>query len=152
MENKHFYFMREALKEAKKSFFKKEVPVGAVAVLNDKIIARSHNSVEIEKVFFAHAEFLILKKLNKKFQSYRLNDIIIYTTLEPCVMCTGALIQTRIKKVYYGAFSPRSGFLSKTSLFKKDIKFFQKISFESGLLKEESEFILKKFFFLLRNK
>lgn len=150
MEDKQFFFMKEAFKEAEKAFVKGEVPVGSVAVLNNKIIARSHNNVEKKKIFFGHAEFLILKKLNKIFQNYRFNDIIIYTTLEPCIMCMGALIQVRIKKIYYSAPNIRLGLNSNFYLSKEDNNSFSKISFKSNFLEKESEHILKKFFANLR--
>ncbi|MDV3170786.1 MAG: nucleoside deaminase [Candidatus Phytoplasma stylosanthis] len=149
----HLFFMKEALRQAKKAFSKNEVPVGTVAVLNNKIVARSHNNIEKSKLFFSHAEFLILVKLNKKFKNYKfLNDIIIYTTLEPCMMCTGALIQARVRKIYYSASNKKLGFLSKISFFSQKNKFYSKISFNSGLLENESKFILKKFFLDLRKK
>ncbi|WP_341266565.1 nucleoside deaminase [Candidatus Phytoplasma fraxini] len=152
MEEKQFFFIKEAFKEAQKAFLKGEVPVGAVAVLDNKIIARAHNNVEKKKIFFGHAEFLVLQKLNKKFKNYRFNDIIIYTTLEPCIMCMGALIAVRIKKIYYSANNIRFGLCNNLSLFKKDINFFSKISCKINFLEKESEFILKKFFSNLRKK
>ncbi|QTX03225.1 tRNA-specific adenosine deaminase [Candidatus Phytoplasma luffae] len=152
MDEKHFYFMREALKEAYKAFFKGEVPVGTVAVLDDNIIAKAHNNVEKSKLFFSHAEFLLLQKINQYNKNYKFNNIIIYTTLEPCIMCTGALIQSRIKTVYYGASNIKSGFLNQLNLLKRDSNFNINISFHSGLLAKESEFLLKSFFLNLRKK
>ncbi|WP_323847715.1 MAG: nucleoside deaminase [Phytoplasma sp.] len=152
MEEKQFFFIKEAFKEAQKAFLKGEVPVGAVAVLDNKIIARAHNNVEKKKIFFGHAEFLVLKKLNKKFQNYRFNDIMIYTTLEPCIMCMGALIAVRIKKIYYSANNIRFGLCNNYSLFQENIKFFSKISCKFNFLEKESENILKKFFANLRKK
>ncbi|WP_284928447.1 nucleoside deaminase [Candidatus Phytoplasma sp. AldY-WA1] len=150
MKSKEFFYMKEAFKEAQKAFLKGEVPVGAVAVLNDKVIARAHNNVEKKKIFFGHAEFLILKKLNKKFKNYRFNDIIIYTTLEPCIMCMGALIQVRIKKIYYSTPNIRLGLKNNFSL--NNLSLISKISFKSDFFEKESEYILKNFFINLRKE
>ncbi|MFH1283744.1 MAG: tRNA adenosine(34) deaminase TadA [bacterium] len=102
-------WMKMALNEARKAFNEKEVPVGAVAVLNNKVIARAHNRSIALNDPSAHAEILLLRKLGKKLKNYRLNDIIIVTTLEPCPMCTGALIHARIKMVVFGAKDPKCG-------------------------------------------
>ncbi|WCA22519.1 nucleoside deaminase [Candidatus Phytoplasma oryzae] len=151
IKKKHFFFMKEAFKEAKKAFYKNEVPIGAIAVWKDKIIARAHNNIEKKKIFFAHAEFLVLhklnNKLNKKNQNYKFQDIIIYTTLEPCIMCMGALIQTRIRKLYYSADNFKSGFL-----YNNISNIPHKISIKSGFLSKESSYILKEFFINLRKK
>ncbi|WIA07894.1 MAG: tRNA-specific adenosine deaminase [Candidatus Phytoplasma cynodontis] len=153
----HFFFMREAFKEAKKAFYKNEVPIGAVAVLNNRIVARAYNNTENKKLFFAHAEFLVLKKLNKKIKNHKFEKISIYTTLEPCIMCMGALIQARVQSLYYGAENLKSGFFSKVGILSSDSLdnfsfFYEKISVQSGFLSEESSFILKKFFLNLRKK
>ncbi|WBL31485.1 nucleoside deaminase [Candidatus Phytoplasma sacchari] len=149
-QKKHFFFMREAFKEAKKAFYKNEVPVGSIAVLRDKIIARAHNNIEKKKKFFAHAEFLVLNKLNQRIDNYKFEDISIYTTLEPCIMCMGALIQFRIKKLYYGANNIKSGFHILLSCKNSFIS--KKIYVKSGFLAEESSSILKEFFCNLRKK
>ncbi|WP_246833689.1 nucleoside deaminase [Texas Phoenix palm phytoplasma] len=152
MNKKHFFFMEEAIKEAKKAFFKGEVPVGAIAVLNDNIIARAHNNTKKSKLFFAHAEFLVLQKINQKKKNYSFENIIIYTTLEPCVMCLGALIQTRIRKLYFGTSNFKLGFLSNVYFSFSNIPYLRNISVKSGLLSDESELILKKFFSFVREK
>lgn len=149
---KHFFFMKEALKEAKKAFYKGEVPIGSVAVFNDKIIARAHNNKKRSNLFYSHAEFLVLKKINKKIKDYRMNNIVFYTTLEPCIMCMGALIQTRISKLYFGATNLKSGFIEHFHSKSKNFNFLNKISVESGFLAEESKMILQKFFSNLRKK
>ncbi|KXT29452.1 cytidine and deoxycytidylate deaminase zinc-binding region family protein [Candidatus Phytoplasma oryzae] len=144
--------MKEALKEAQKAFLKNEVPIGAVAVLKDKIVARAHNNIENKKLFFAHAEFLVLSKLNQKIKNYKFEEISIYTTLEPCIMCIGALIQARIKKLYYGASNFKSGFIEHFNIkfSKLNTCSFKNIFIQSGCLSEESSIILKKFFLNLR--
>lgn len=95
--------MIEALKEAKKAYDKKEVPVGAIIVKDGKIIARAHNLRETKKNALAHAEIMCINKACKKLNSWRLENCIMYVTLYPCQMCLGAIKQSRIKKVYFGA-------------------------------------------------
>ena len=96
-------FMKQALKEAKKAYEKLEVPVGAVIVKNGKIIARAHNQKETKYDTTKHAEILAIQKASKKLGSWRLIDCDMYVTLEPCPMCAGAIINSRIKNVYIGA-------------------------------------------------
>jgi tRNA(adenine34) deaminase len=143
--------MKAALKEAQKAFDKNEVPVGAVVVYEDKIIARAHNLRESNQHFHSHAEFLAMMKASKKIGSWRLEDCDVYVTLEPCPMCAGAMIQSRIRKVYYGAKDPKAGATdSLTNLF--DVKFNHHVLSEGNILGSESELLLKKFFKKLRNK
>ena len=100
-------FMREALKEARKANDILEVPIGVVIVKDDKIIARAHNLRETKKNAIAHAEVLAIQKACKKIDSWRLNECDMYVTLEPCPMCAGAILNSRIRKVYIGALEPR---------------------------------------------
>ena len=102
-------FMKEAIKEAHKAVNKDEVPIGAVIVLNDKIIARAHNLMEKTQLATAHAEILAINKACKKLKSWRLDEAEMYVTIEPCAMCAGAIVNARIKKVYFGAFESKSG-------------------------------------------
>ena len=97
-------FMKEALKEAKKALDKEEVPVGAVIVKDGKIIARAHNVKETKRNAICHAEILAVQRACKKLGAWRLVDCEMYVTLEPCPMCAGALINSRIKKVYIGIY------------------------------------------------
>ncbi len=108
MKNK---YMEEALKEAKKSFDMEEIPVGAVIVCNDEIIARAHNLKEHNKCATAHAEILAIEQACKKIGDWRLNDCTLYVTLEPCLMCCGALLQARIKKIVYAAANAKFGYV-----------------------------------------
>ncbi len=148
---KKYKYMKVALKEAQKAFNKNEVPVGAVVVYRDRIIARAHNLRESKQQFHAHAEFLAMQKAAKKIGSWRLEDCEVYVTLEPCPMCAGAMIQSRVKKVYYGAVDPKSGSIhSLTQLF--DIKFNHHIECEGNILADESQELLKTFFKTLRQK
>ncbi|MGE9276312.1 MAG: nucleoside deaminase [Candidatus Phytoplasma pruni] len=152
IEEKHFVFMKEAFKEAKKAFLKDEVPVGAVAIMNDKIISRAHNNIEKSQLFYGHAEFLLLMKLNKKLKTYRMDEVIIYITLAPCLMCAGALIQSRIQTIYYSAFNPKSYFFKKFFVLLEEKKHKQNNFIKLELLEKENEHILKKFFYNLRKK
>lgn len=101
--------MKEALKEAKKAYLKNEVPVGAVIVKDDKIIARAHNLREKNQNAICHAEILCIQKACKKLNSWRLDGLQMYVTLEPCAMCSGALTQARLGKVYFGAKDYKNG-------------------------------------------
>ena len=143
-------FMKEALKEAKKAYEKLEVPVGCVIVKNNKIIARAHNLKEIKKTAIDHAEIRAIQKASKKLDAWRLTDCEMYVTLEPCPMCTGALIQSRIKKVYIGAMDPKTGACGSVLNLSEDYPFNHKIEIETGILKEECEEMLKSFFKILR--
>ncbi|MFA6801000.1 MAG: nucleoside deaminase [Acholeplasmataceae bacterium] len=143
--------MKAALIEAQKAFKKDEVPVGAVVVYRDKIIARAHNLRESQQQFHGHAEFLAMMKAAKKIGSWRLEDCDVYVTLEPCSMCAGAMVQARIRKVYYGAKDSKSGAID--SIFNMfDIKFNHHVESEGCILEEESELLLKSFFKTLRTK
>ncbi len=143
--------MKEALKEAYKAKELGEVPIGCVIVQNDKIIARGHNMRETKNSPIAHAEMIAIEKASKKLNSWRLLDTTMYITLEPCVMCAGAIIQSRIPKVIYGTKDPRFGaHISHINLF--DVKFNHSVSVENGLLEEECKTLIQEFFQELRNK
>ena len=107
--NEKEHFMKEALKEAKKAYDKLEIPVGAVIVKNGRVIARGHNVKEEKKDTTKHAEIIAIQKASKKLDNWRLKDCEMYVTLEPCSMCAGAIIQSRIKKVYIGAMDEKTG-------------------------------------------
>ena len=143
--------MKEALKQAKKAYDKLEVPVGAVIVKDGKIIARAYNQKEEKKDTTNHAEILAIKKASKKLDSWRLTDCDMYVTLEPCSMCAGALIQSRIRKIYIGAMDEKTGACGTVLNLLQDYKFNHKVEIETGILKEECEAILKDFFKELRN-
>ena len=149
MEIKNYY-MKQALKEAEKAYQKLEVPVGAVIVKDGKIIARAHNQKETKKDTTKHAEILAIQKASRKLQSWRLIDCEMYITLEPCSMCAGAIINSRIKKIYIGTMDDKTGAAgSKLDLF-EDYTFNHKVEVEKNIMKEECEEILKKFFKELR--
>ena len=143
-------FMKEALKEAKKAYNKLEIPVGAVIVKNDKIIARAHNIKEEKKDTTKHAEIIAIQKASKKLETWRLNDCEMYVTLEPCAMCAGAIIQARLKKVYIGTMDEKTGACGSVLNLFKDYKFNHAVELETGILQAECEKILKNFFKELR--
>ncbi len=144
-------FMTAALKQAKKADIENEVPVGAVVVYQGKIIARAHNKREQSQSFYAHAEFLAMIKATKKIGSWRLEDCDVYVTMEPCPMCAGAMIQARIRNLFYGVNDTKSGVaVSLTNIF--ELPFNHRIRVEQGLLADESREILKIFFKRLRQK
>ena len=148
---KKYKYMQAALKEAQKADGKDEVPVGAVVVYQDKIIARAHNLRESKQLIHGHAEFLAMIKAAKKLGSWRLEDCDIYVTMEPCPMCAGAMIQSRINKVYYGVKDQKAGVASSIcNLF--DLPFNHKVKSEGLLMYKESEKLLKTFFKKLRDR
>lgn len=144
-------FMKEALKQAKKAYDKLEVPVGAVIVKDGKIISRAYNQKEEKNDTTNHAEILAIKKASKKLNSWRLLDCDMYVTLEPCSMCAGALIQSRIRKVYIGAPDSKTGACGSVLNLLEDYKFNHKVEIENGILKDDCENLLKEFFKELRN-
>ncbi len=143
-------YMKEALKEAKKAYDKIEVPVGAVIVKDGKIIARAHNLKETKFDTTKHAEILAIQKASKKLHSWRLLDCEMYVTLEPCSMCAGAIINSRINKIYIGTLDEKTGAAGSVLNLFKDYKFNHNVEVEKGILKEECENILKDFFKVLR--
>ena len=143
-------FMKEALKEAKKAYDKLEVPVGAVIVKDGKVIARAHNIKEQKNDTTKHAEILAISKASKKLESWRLIDCEMYVTLEPCSLCAGALINSRIKKVYIGAMDAKTGACGSVFNLLEDYTFNHKVEIETGILADDCEELLKKFFKELR--
>ena len=143
-------FMKEALKEARKAYEKLEIPVGAVIVKDGKIIARAHNQKETKCDTTKHAEILAIQKASKKLKSWRLIDCEMYVTLEPCSMCAGAIINSRIKKVYIGTQDEKTGAVGSVFNLFEDYKFNHKVEYETGILQKDCEKILKDFFKDLR--
>ena len=143
-------YMQEALKEAKKAYNKKEIPVGAVIVKDNKIIARAHNVKEEKNDTTKHAEIIAIQKASKKLNSWRLVDCEMYVTLEPCSMCAGALINSRIKKVYVGAMDTKTGACGSVLNLLEDYTFNHKVEIEKGILQEKCTEILQEFFKELR--
>lgn len=146
------FFMKEALKEAEKAYKKNEVPVGAVLVYQNKIISRGYNQVETLKDATAHAEMICLRSGTAFFGNWRLADCTLYSTVEPCVMCAGAMIASRIKRLVWGTEDYRVGANgSWIDLFEKKHPIHE-IVLSKHVLKEPCSFILKDFFQKLRKK
>lgn len=143
--------MYEALKEAKKAYKKEEIPVGAVIVKDGEIIARGHNLKESKLDTIKHAEIIAIQKASKKLKSWRLENCQMYVTLEPCSMCAGAIINSRIKKVYIGTMDEKTGACgSVLNLF--EYNFNHKPELETGILKDDCKKIIQQFFKELRIK
>ena len=145
-------FMKEALKEASKSYKKEEIPVSAVIVKDNKIIAKAHNLKETKHDCTNHAEILAIKKACKKLNSWRLTGCTMYITLEPCSMCTGALILSRIDKVVIGTMDEKTGACGSVLNLSKDYKFNHVLDIETGILENECKTMIQQFFKELRNK
>lgn len=145
-------YMRIAIKEAQKAIILDEVPVGAIIVKDDKIIARGHNLRERSNDPTSHAEINAIRKASKKLNSWRLEGTAIYVTVEPCSMCAGAILQSRIGRIVYGTTDPKGGAIeSSLELFKaKNINHHPEII--GGILKEECSYIISNYFRSKRNK
>jgi len=140
------FLMREALVQAKKALKKGEVPIGAVVVLGDEIIGRGYNQPITTRDPTAHAEIIALKEASNRLDNYRLNEAIIYTTLEPCLMCSGALVHARIKKIIFAAQDTKSGVVVNNGGLIQSEFLNHKVSFEGGILEKEASKLLKNFF------
>ena len=143
-------YMKEALKEAKKAYEELEIPVGAIIVKDGQIIARAHNQKETKNDTTKHAEIMAIQKASKKMGAWRLIDCEMYVTLEPCSMCAGAIINSRIKKVYIGALDEKTGAVGSVLNLFADYKFNHEVEYETGILAKDCEKILKDFFKNLR--
>lgn len=143
--------MFSALQEAEKALFNNEVPVGAVVVKNNKIIGRGYNQVEKLKDATAHAEMIAITSATNHLKDWRLMDCSIFVTLEPCVMCTGALINSRIKSLYFGAGDSKFGACGSIYNLPEENRLNHKIEVYSGVLESESKQLIQSFFSKLRN-
>lgn len=150
--NKDEKFMKQAIKQAQKAYEQEEIPVGAVIVKDNKIIARAYNKKEQKQDTTNHAEIIAIQKASKKLKTWRLTDCKMYVTLEPCSMCAGALIQARLKKVYIGTMDKKTGSCGSVLNLLQDYTFNHKVEVQTGILQEECESLLKKFFKELRQK
>lgn len=151
-EERDLFFMREALKEAKKAFEREEIPVGAVLVHKNKIIARGYNQVELLQDATAHAEMLCITAATTAIGNWRLTDTTLYCSLEPCAMCAGAILSARIERLVWGAPDLRLGANgSWIDLFRQKHPMHE-LKITSRILEEESAFLMKSFFDLMRKK
>jgi tRNA(adenine34) deaminase len=140
------FWMREAIAEARKAEAEGEVPVGAVVLLNEKIVGRGHNSPIKMKDPSAHAEILALRHAAKSNMNYRLPGTILVVTIEPCIMCVGALIQARVEEVIYGAADPKAGAIHSQFKLADVPQLNHSFLVTSGVLEEECAGILRAFF------
>ena len=140
------YFMREALRQAQKAYAADEVPVGAVIVREGKIISRAHNQVELLKDATAHAEMLALTQAEEAVGDWRLTDCDLYVTKEPCAMCAGALVHTRIRRVIFGYTDPCAGAGGSVINLLQMPGFNHRCDIASGVLQDECATIFQGFF------
>lgn len=145
-------YMKAAIKQAKKAEKLDEVPIGCVIVYQDKIISRGYNRRNIDKNTLSHAELNAIKKASKRLGDWRLDDCEMYVTLEPCQMCAGAIVQSRIKKVYIGSMNPKAGSAGSVINLLQVKEFNHQVEIESGILQEECSGMLSDFFKNLRKR
>ena len=149
---KNSFYMKEALKEAYKAYEKKETPIGAIIVKDGEIIARAHNLTEELKDPTAHAEILAIREASKKLGGWRLVDCDLYVTMEPCIMCSGAIVNSRIKKLIIGTKHIKNSYTEKQHEFKIDYYKDNNIQITFGVLEEDCSTILQEFFKNLRKR
>ena len=149
-ENQDEKWLRAALQEANLALKKKEVPVGAVVVYQDKIIGRGHNQTETLNDPTAHAEILAIGAAANYLNSWRLSEAVLYVTLEPCAMCAGAIVLARMKKLVFGAFDPKAGACGSLYNLVKDKRLNHQVEVVPEILKEDCSALLQTFFKELR--
>lgn len=145
-------YMKEALKQAHKAYKINEVPIGCVIVSRDAIIARAYNKRNTKKNPLAHAELSAIHKASKKTGDWRLEDCTMYVTLEPCQMCAGAIVQSRMKRIVIGSMNPKAGCGGSVINLLQMKEFNHQVEIERGVLKEECSSLLSSFFKELRNE
>ena len=145
-------YMRAAIGQARKAGAIGEVPIGCVIVYEDKIIARGYNRRTIDKNVLSHAEIIAIKKACKKMGDWRLEGCTMYVTLEPCPMCSGAIVQARIPKVVIGCMNPKAGCAGSVLDLLHEDGFNHQVEMENGVLEEECSRLMKDFFKELREK
>ena len=149
-DKKHIKYMKEALRQAKKAYDLGEVPIGCVIVYQDKIIGRGYNRRNTDKNTLAHAEITAINKASKKIGDWRLEECTLYVTLEPCQMCSGAIIQSRIERVVMGCMNPKAGCGGSILNILEMPEFNHQAQVIRGVMEEECSEILQKFFKELR--
>ena len=150
-EQKEVY-MKEALLEAKKAQIMGEVPIGAIIVLDGEIIGRGHNVREYSQDATTHAEMIAIREANRKVGSWRLEKAQLFVTLEPCPMCCGGILLSRVAEVYYGAKDPKGGTAGSLMNLLEDNRFNHTCYLETGILEEDCGSILTSFFREIRKK
>lgn len=152
MQSPEEKFMKAAIREAKKAYAIEEVPIGCVIVREGKVIARGYNRRNTDKNTLAHAELSAIKKASRKCGDWRLEDCTMYITLEPCQMCAGAIVQSRMKKVVIGAMNPKAGCAGSVLNLLQMAEFNHQVEIQRGVLEEECSAMLSNFFRELREK
>ena len=145
-------YMKEAIRQAKKAYALDEVPIGCVIVQDGKIIARGYNRRHTDNNTLAHAELTAIRKASRKTGDWRLEDCTMYVTLEPCQMCAGAIVQSRMKKVVIASMNPKAGCAGSVLNLLQMAAFNHQVEIERGLLEEECSKMLSKFFRELRER
>lgn len=150
MTEKDLFFMRKTIDVAKRALKYGDVPIGAIVVLDDKIVSMGYNKKRITKNPLDHAEIIALRRAAKKIGDWRLNDCTLYSTLEPCIMCAGAILHFRIKRVVFGTLEPKfGGVVSNDKIF--DIKTLNhRVAYEYGAYEEEIREMMRGFFKKIR--
>ena len=143
-------WMKFAIDQAIKAESRGEVPVGAVLVQDEKLIAQAYNQSLSEKDATAHAEIQLIRAAGKKINNYRLNNSTIYVTLEPCIMCIGAIMNARIENIVFGAYEPRTGACGSCINLTNSKCFNHKLETKGGILEDQCKILLQKFFKLRR--
>ncbi len=144
--NGHRQFMSAALREAETSLRQKEVPVGAVVVKDGRIIARAHNQVEMLQDPTAHAEIIAIGAAANHIGSWRLKGCTLYVTLEPCPMCAGAIVLSRLDRLVFGAYDPKMGACSTLYNIVQDGRLNHRVEIIAGIMDDQSRFLLQEFF------
>ena len=152
MEKEDIKFMREALKQAQKARAIDEVPIGCVIVHNGKIIARAYNQRNKKNSALAHAEILAIKKASKIIGDWRLEECTLYVTLEPCQMCSGAIVQSRMKRVVIGCMNKKAGCAGSVINLLDMKEFNHQVELTTGVLGEECSHLTSSFFLELRKR
>jgi tRNA(adenine34) deaminase len=152
LENQDEYFMKEAILEAKKAEELNEVPIGAIIVMDGKIISRAHNLRERNQSAVAHAELLAIDRACREIGSWRLEGATLYVTLEPCPMCSGAIILSRVERVVYGASDPKGGCAGTFMNLLQDERFNHQSDVTKGIFEEECSQLLSQFFHGIRQR
>lgn len=146
------YFMQVALKEAEKAFAIGEVPIGAIVVYENEVIASGYNLRETSQTTLSHAELIAIHQANEVIGSWRLEDCTLYVTLEPCAMCAGAIVQSRMSRVVFGAADVKSGCAGTLMNLLNEEQFNHQVEVKKGILETESSMMLRQFFKQLRQR
>lgn len=146
------YFMEKALEEAKRAYEENEIPIGAVIVYKDEIIGRGHNKVEQDQNPLNHAELIAIKEASEKIGSWRLIDCDLYVTLEPCIMCSGATVYSRIRRIVFGAYDHKRGCCGSILEIPQTEEFNHHVEITGGVMEEECLSLIQQFFKELRAK